>query len=113
MFEINGVVIQSPKRHGWNKRSSLGVNGEGNPIYSNYRSYQMQWPIMLPSEYNKLQTGFTQCAASGTCTLQVPYYVSGAYTFEDYSAVAYEPSFQSYFNETYRNIKMIFTKITA
>lgn len=113
MFEINGVKIQTPKRHGWQKRNRLGINGEGNPVYSNYLSYQMQWPIMLPEEFDKLLAGFEASQASGTCSITLPEWDANSYATGSYTAVAYEPTYQSYFDETYLNAKMIFAKIEA
>ena len=104
---LNGNTIPMPYNHGWQPRAELDINGTGFAVYSDYRSYAMQWTGMLPEDYDVLQKAYEACASAGGCNVVLPYYVSGTYSYLEYAnAILREPSFERYFNGTYRNVTM-------
>lgn len=110
MIELNGVEIQMPSQHGWRPRQELDINGTGFTVYSNYRSYNMQWQGLLPEDYYALQQAYDACAAAGGCEVVLPYYCSGTYTYQAYAgAILQEPAYERYFAGTYRNVTMTIT----
>ena len=110
MISLNGVEITMPYNHGWQPRQELDINGTGFSVYSDYRSYSMQWTGLMPEDYKILQTAYEACVVAGGCNVVLPYYVSGTYMDRTYTnAILHEPSFERYFAESYRNIVMTIT----
>ena len=112
-YQINGTEISiQPTEGRWIPRTEIGVDGNGRPIYSSVRSFELSWQLVDPATINQLQTFFEGVGATGTAVASLPQYGAATYTFYDYSGcVLQEPNWDAYFSQYVTELVLVVTKI--
>lgn len=111
-FKLNGTEILYPTTHRWLPRDVLGINGLGHPVYPGVREYELRWQLASPADYTQLETYFMALSGTSTVVVDLPYFVSGSYTFYPYSGcVLREPEYGEWFNGYYRDVTLLITNI--
>lgn len=112
-YKINAVEISiQPTEGRWLPRRTMGEDGNGRPIYSAVREFEMRWQLTDPAQVNTLQTYFNAVGATGTAVVDLPQYAAATYTFFSYSGtVLHEPEFSPFFAESVKDVVLLVTKI--
>lgn len=112
-YKISGVEIPiQPTVARWLPRRQLGDDGNGRPIYSAVREFEMRWQLADPSHVNTLQGYFNGVGATGTAVVDLPQYAAATYVFFAYSGtVLQEPTFSPFFAENITDVVLMVTKI--
>lgn len=112
-YKIQSVEISiQPTEGRWLPRRSVGDDGNGRPIYSAVREFEMRWQLVDPAHVNTLQTYFNSVGATGTSVVDLPQYAASTYTFFSYSGtVLREPEFSPFFAENITDVVLLVTKI--
>lgn len=112
-IKINGSQLPTqPSSWQWLPREKLGIDGNGHPIYAGVREFEMQWEMVEPPTVSSLQDYFEAVANTGTAVVELPYFISGSYTFYSYSGcVLNEPELGAHFMENYTSVILLITNI--
>jgi len=110
---INGIDFPTqPLEHQWSPRRELGIDGNGHPIYSAVREYELKWGVLEPSEVNSLQNYFNSINPTGTVVVTLPKYADSTYGYYAYSGCTLsEPAFGKYFAEHHTSITLLVRNI--
>jgi len=114
-YSVNGVALTlQPTGGRWEPRQLLGTTGDGHPVYSGVRNFQLTWNAISPAEYYQLQNFFAAVATTGTAVVGLPQYGAATYTFYNYSGCALrEPETSNYFAENLLSARLIINNITT
>lgn len=112
-FALNGTNFTlQPSTFGWESRESLGVDGNGMPMYSSVGSFQIAWGLMSTSELNQLITIFDAMASTGTVVADLPQWGHSGYYFKSYSGtVMNRPTVGEYFNSYVTDVRLVISNI--
>lgn len=112
-YKINGTELElQPTLGNWLPRENIGIDGNGHPIYSAYRQFQIQWDLISPTGTQQLQNFFASVNNTGSAVVDLPQYGAGAYQFYAYTGcVLQEPEWNVYFNEYITRVTMLITRI--
>lgn len=112
-YKINGTELDTQPTSGrWMPRDNLGIDGQGHAVYSSVREFELKWQASDPFLYDQLQTFYESQGNTGTSVVDLPYYVSGSYSFFSYSGcVLREPEMGEYFSEHHTDIFLLITNI--
>jgi len=98
------IIIQ-PTEGRWVPLSPLGFTGNGSPVYSSVRTFEMRWNLMDASGTSQLLNFYNSLYLTGTTSVDLPYYGSSEYVFHTYSGCTlYQPEFGAYFSENTTNV---------
>ena len=111
MIQINGVdILNMPSDHAWGDRSILGYDGNGSPIYTNPRSYEMNWDWVDAATLSQMITAFN--GATGTSQqVTLPTWNSPTGGYAIYNAIFTEPTYKSSFMGTYCTVKWLLLNV--
>lgn len=114
-YRLNGTLFTlQPTSGKWLPRVMLGTDGNGHPIYSALRDFQLNWNLISPSDYNQLLNFYLAVGTTGSAVANLPQYNSASYTFYSYSGCAVqEPEINEYWSEHIVNATMIISGIRA
>lgn len=112
-FALNGANLTlQPSTFGWEDRDSLGVDGNGRPIYSSLGSFQMYWGLMSTSELKQLVDVFDTVSSTGTVVSDLPEWGHNDYYFKSYSGtIMQRPQVGEYFNSYVTDVRLVITNI--
>lgn len=98
-YAINGTTfILQPTKGSWDKRSALGIDGNGHPIYPAVREFDIQWNLMHPTDAQQIINTYNAVQNTGTVVFDLPKYGDAGYQFYSYSGCTLEePEFEDYF----------------
>lgn len=99
-YKLNGVEFTTQPTTGrWLERTNQGLSGDGHPVYSAVREFEMRWNLLDQASVQQAQNWFEQ-TISGTVSLDLPNLYGASYAFQTYSGcVLYEPVRGAYFTE--------------
>lgn len=111
-FALNGNTILEPTTHKWVIPNSYGTSGQGRILYPGIYAYELNWAVMLQTEYNVLVNAYM----SGSVVSSLPVWrganITGSYTFQNYTGTYLSlPEFASYFEGTYQNVKLVINNV--
>lgn len=112
-YRINGneITIQ-PTTGRWVGRDSIGIDGNGKPVYVGVRAYELKWQLIDPATFNQLVNFFNGTYASGTASVDLPAFGNATYVFQSYSGcVINEPEADAYFSQNQLNASLLITNI--
>lgn len=112
-YKVQGVEISiQPTEGRWFPRRVIGEDGNGRPIYSAVREFEMRWALTDTAQVNTLQNYFNGVGATGTSVVDLPQYAAATYVFFSYSGtVLREPEFSPFFAESIKDVVLLVTKI--
>lgn len=112
-FALNGTNLTlQPSTFGWENRDSLGIDGNGRPIYSSLGSFQMYWGLMSTSELAQLVGIFDTVSTTGSVVADLPEWGNSGYYFYPYSGVVMQrPQVGDYFNSYVTDVRLVITNI--
>lgn len=112
-YAANGTdLILQPETGQWLERELLGMDGNGRPIYTATRKFELKWGVVAPSEYNQLQNFFASIGATGSLVMDLPKYGSATWEFESYTGCyVTEPQAGTFFQQHYTNVTVVVTNI--
>jgi hypothetical protein len=109
MYQCNGVdFLIQPTSGRWLPRMVLDVTGDGHPVYGAERQFELRWNLSDPSLPDQLRQWFEATIITGTCSVALPYYATGSWSFYTYpNCILYEPERGTYFNEDVTDVVMV------
>jgi hypothetical protein len=109
VYKINDTeILLQPTTGKWLPRTELGRDGNGHPIYSTLRDFEIVWVLETPAQQNQLQNFFNTVITTGTASVDLPEYGAATYTFRTYSGCALaEPEQSQYFYENITDVKLL------
>lgn len=112
-YKINGTELTlQPTEGTWKDRESIGNDGNGRPIYSSPREFEMKFNLESPSEWQQLRTFFQSISATGTASVDLPEYGASAYQFRTYSGcIINEPTMGAYFEGYINDVSLKISRI--
>jgi hypothetical protein len=113
-YAFNGTNLSlQPSEGKWVQRDSYGNDGNGRPIYGQYRQFELRWNLISSSDLSQI-VGFFNSFATGTVVACLPQYGGSQFLFVNYSGcVLSEPQTEAYFEEHTQDVSMIIIKIKA
>ena len=114
-YKINGTELTLQPTNGkWLPKVLMGVDGNGHPIYSAMRDFQLTWQLISPADFNQILLFFNAVITTGSAVAELPKFNSSTYTFYAYTGcVLQEPELAEFFNEYLTNATMVITGIRA
>lgn len=112
-FAINGTNLSlQPTTQHWLDRESYGIDGAGHPVYSQFKSYELTWQLISPSDFAQLVNFYNQVSNTGTVVVDLPRWGSSTYDYYSYSGCTLtEPTLGEDFVEHFQEAKMLILKI--
>lgn len=112
-YKINGVELSlQPTTGKWMPRLLIDVDGNGYPVYSAVREFELMFQLTEPTDFQQLQNAFNSLGVTGTAVVDLPAYATGTYSFFPYSGcVLREPEMAEYFSEHHMNVRLLITNI--
>lgn len=112
-YAFNGSNLQLPPSEGqWGQRESIGMDGNGRPIYPSVRTFTMTWNLMSVNDLQQLINAQLAVANTGSSVVDLPKWGASAYLFESYSgAFVNEPSVGKYFAEHVEDVNLLITNV--
>jgi len=112
-FGINGTdFILPPSTAAWGTRDTLGIDGNGHPIYPALRTFEMMWELASPSDVKQLIDTYNSVSNTGTVVFDLPKWGDANYIFYSYSGcVLREAETGVYFNEYITDVRVIIDKV--
>lgn len=112
-YAIGGVDFPLPPTTGkWNERTSYGVDGNGHPIYSSIRSFELKWELISMSDLATLTGFYNAVGNTGTAVACLPKWGDPTFTFYNYSGTTLqEPSISEYYQGYVQNVTMLITNV--
>lgn len=112
-YKINGTEISiQPTTGKWLPREVIEYDGNGHPIYSALREYEIRWNQIDDSTVYQLQTFFGSVNNTGSVVVDLPRYGSATYQFYAYTGcVLNEPEFGRYFVEHNMDVILLVRRI--
>ncbi len=100
-YAINGTELTlQPTEGQWAERARLGVDGNGHPIYSAVREFEIRHQLSSMTDYNQLVSFYKQVSVTGTAVVDLPQFDGAGYIFKSYSGCTLsEPTIGAFFNE--------------
>ena len=114
-YKINGITLTlQPTSGHWLPRESIGIDGNGFPIYPSTYEYELVWGLSSTAEFYEILNEFDKVWVTGTAVVDLPKYRDNTYEFYSYSGCTLaEPSIGKYFAEHPTNIKLLVMNIKA
>lgn len=105
-YAIGGVELSlQPTEASWLEREVLNFDGNGHPIYSGVREYEMNFILSSPSDFSQLLGFFNATGNTGTVVIDLPKFGDAGYQFLSYSGcVLQEPRFRMYYAENQQEV---------
>lgn len=112
-YRIGGTAFSvQPTQGRWLPRVEVGTDGNGRPIYSAVREFEITWGLLEADEVNQIQNFFAAVGATGTAVVSLPKYADSTYVFYDYTGcVLREPQFNHFFATNTTEVTLLVTKI--
>ena len=113
VYKVNGTEIYiQPTSGRWLERTKIGFDGNGRPIFSPTRQFEMRWGILDASGTNQLQTWYDGIGATGTSVVELPKYSAPSYVFSEYSGCfVNEPEYNRFFAEHTTSVILLINNI--
>lgn len=114
-YQINGTdFLIEPMAGRWLPRQTFGIDGNGHPIYSPTRQFEINFGFLTPTQQNQFQNWFEDVISTGTAVVNLPEYGASDYIFHPYSGcVLREPSQGQYYSENISEVRLLVTNITT
>jgi hypothetical protein len=112
-YALNGTrFVLQPTEGQWDAKGMLGVDGNGHPIYSAVREFQLSWDLASPTDVKQLIDVYNANANTGTVVFDLPKWGDADYSFYSYSGCTMrEPEVGTYFNGYISNVKLTIMKV--
>ena len=111
-YAINGTKISQPTNGKWLDKETLGLDGNGRPIYPAFVEFEMNWGIISTSDFKLLNDYFNYSNASGTVVVDLPKWGDTDYLFYSYSGTQMSrPIAGEYFSGYITNARLLITSI--
>ena len=107
-YGIGGVDFSlQPTSGRWMPDEPIGITGDGHPIYSSVRNFQMMWGLMSVAEFDELRDFVKQNLLTGTHVVTLPDIDAATWGFKNYSGcVLQEPNAGQYFAQHVTDVGM-------
>jgi hypothetical protein len=108
-YAFNGVDLTlQPTTGKWKERTSYGVDGNGRPVYSSLRSFELKWDLISTSDAKQIIDSYTSTSITGTVVSCLPEWGNVEYTFQNYSGTTLqEPQVSEYFQGYVTSVSLL------
>ena len=115
VYKINNTeLLIEPTSGRWVPKDQFGLDGNGHPIYSAVRQFEINFGMLSPAQQNQLQGFYDSVITTGSEVVDLPEYGASTYTFKSYSGcVLREPEQDQYFVENIAEVFLLVTNITT
>ena len=112
-YGVNGSEFtQQPSSGRWMPQTSVGVSGDGHPIYPAVWSFQLTWNVIAPAQFEEIYNAYKSAALTGTVVMQLPDLDAATYTFKNYSGCTLQkPEVGQYFTEHLTDVSLFVLNI--
>lgn len=114
-FAINNTNLnQYPTDHHWVERTQYGVDGNAHPIYPAFRSYELVWNFISPTDAKQIIDFYNLVGTTGTVVSCLPQWGNTDYLFANYSGTTLqEPTFGNYFMGYLQDFRLLILNIVT
>ena len=114
-YKVNGTEISTQPTTGrWMPRDSIGIDGNGHPIYVGVRRFELKWQLIDPATFNQLIGFYNSVAGTGSAVVDLPEYAKSTYAFYSYTGcIIEEPQIDAYFTQHHLNASLLITNIVT
>lgn len=112
-YALNGTrFILQPTEGSWDSRDVQGIDGNGHPIYSALREFNVSWQLAHPNDVKQLIDAYNIVQNTGTVVFDLPKWGDADYIFYSYSGCTMrEPVVGAYFNGYISDVKLTILKV--
>lgn len=112
-YAFNGTNLTlQPTEGKWGTPDSYGYDGAGHPILSAFRTFELRWQLISPSDLSQLETFFRQVSNTGTMNVDLPEWGAPQYRFRTYSGTTLNPlQVGAYFQEYTQDVTLLILQI--
>jgi hypothetical protein len=112
-YAINNTDLTlQPTTGKWVERTSYGIDGNGHPLYSNFRNFELTWELISPSDTKQLIDFFETVSTTGTVVACLPKWRDVESLFYNYSGTTMqEPTVGEYFQGYIQSVKLLLIRI--
>lgn len=112
-YKINGTdLLLQPTAGKWIERDELAIDGNGMPVYPQYRSFELTWELIDEASLYQLQDFFDTLIVTGSIVATLPKYKANAYAYFDYTGcVMHEPTFDAYWEQYVGSARLLISRI--
>lgn len=112
-YIINGTTLDlQPESGEWQNRDTIGTDGNGHPVYSSVREFEMKWGFMSMNQFKEIRDLYNNTGVTGTSVVSLPRYGWSSWEFREYSGtVLHEPRAGQYFEQYVSDVSLLVVKI--
>lgn len=112
-YAINGTTLSlQPTEGRWLERSSFGIDGNGHPIYSGVRQFELRFQLESMSDLQQIINSYNSVGATGTIVMDLPQWGAADFRFYSYSGCTLrEPEYGPYFEEFNEDVTLLVMNI--
>lgn len=114
-YALNGINLLLPPTEGaWVQRDTVGMDGNGRPIYPSVREFAMKWELMPTSALKQIIDAQRATANTGSVVVDLPKWGDVDYIWYSYSGTfIQEVSVGAYFVDHVTDVNLVISNIRA
>lgn len=114
-YALNGINLLLPPTEGaWVQRDTVGMDGNGRPIYPSVREFTMKWELMPTSALKQIIDAQRATANTGSVVVDLPKWGDVDYIWYSYSGTfIHEVSVGAYFVDHVTDVNLVISNIRA
>lgn len=112
-YAVGGVNLQLPPSEGqWGQRETIGLDGNGRPIYPSIRTFTMKWNLISVGDLQQIINAQRAVANTGSSVVDIPKWAASDYLFESYTGCfVNEVTVGKYFAQHVEDVQLLVTNI--
>lgn len=96
----------------WVERTNYGIDGNGHPIYSQLRNFELSWDLISTDDAKQLIDFYNGISTTGTVVSCLPEWGNVNYQFRNYSGTTLqEPTVGEYFQGYIQTLKLLIINV--
>lgn len=114
-YAIQGTDLTlQPTVGRWLTRDMVGMDGNAHPVYSTPRSFELNWQLISPADFQQIVAFYNTVQNTGTVAVDLPQWNSATYVFYRYSGCTLnEPEMGDFFNGYYTEAKLLVVNVVT
>lgn len=108
-YAINNVDLTlQPSTGKWLERSDYGFDGNGHPIYSQFRDFELKWELISTNDAQQIINFYNTVGNTGTVVSCLPDWGNANFAFRNYSGTTLQdPQVSEYFQGYIQSVTLL------
>lgn len=108
-YGFNGIDLTlQPSTGKWMERTDYGFDGNGHPIYSQFRQFELKWELISTNDAQQIISLYNTVGNTGTLTSCLPDWGNANFTFRNYSGTTLQdPTVGEYFQGYIQSVTLL------